>query len=137
MTEGKEAALQPGFDEGFARVGGPIGRRLGSLRGCAAGLISILSSEHIEHVYPVVDGRDLKQEATEISRELNDVRFSDLAASSEVELPENILEELKNASSIDESQSTSKAGDAAYDKLRTLETRLEGLCLELGFTFRL
>lgn len=134
MTEGKEAALQPGFDEGFARMGEPIGRRLGSLRGCAAGLISVLSSEHVN---PVVDGRDLKQEVTKISRELNDIRFSDLAASSEVELPENSLEELKNAKSMNESQSTSNDGDVAYEKLRTLEARLKSLCLELGFTFRL
>ncbi|KAG8910623.1 hypothetical protein FRC01_006229 [Tulasnella sp. 417] len=38
ITAGKEGALQEGFDEGFASDGVPFGRRVGTLRGIAAGL---------------------------------------------------------------------------------------------------
>lgn len=38
ITAGKEGALQEGFDEGFALDGVPLGRRVGTLRGIAAGL---------------------------------------------------------------------------------------------------
>ncbi len=118
-------------------MGGPIGRRSGTLRGFAAGLISILSSDYADRIGHSADGRDLKHEVTEISRELNNIQFSELSVSSEVKLPENNLEELKNASSMDERQKTSEVGDAAYEKLRTLEGRLQSLCAELGITLRL
>ncbi|KLO05930.1 hypothetical protein SCHPADRAFT_946509 [Schizopora paradoxa] len=137
LDEGKEAALQEGFDEGFARVGGPIGRRLGSLRGYTTGLISVLSSEHVHLVTLPEGGRDLKQELADISRELHDVRFFDLTAASEVELPENKLEELKNAPMMKDFQSNTDTGDAAFEKLRILEERLKSLAVELGLSIRL
>ncbi|KAH9959784.1 hypothetical protein BC827DRAFT_1268552 [Russula dissimulans] len=39
ITEGKEAALQEGFDAGFAQAGAPRGRELGLLRGLAGALL--------------------------------------------------------------------------------------------------
>jgi len=38
IINGKEDALQHGFDQGFATIGVPLGRRLGALRGFAAAL---------------------------------------------------------------------------------------------------
>lgn len=43
ITAGKESALQEGFDAGFAKTGGPIGRELGLLRGVANALLLHLS----------------------------------------------------------------------------------------------
>ncbi|KAI9430227.1 hypothetical protein H4582DRAFT_2064040 [Lactarius indigo] len=43
ISAGKEAALQEGFDAGFARSGAPRGRELGVLRGLAAALLLHLS----------------------------------------------------------------------------------------------
>ncbi|KAH9022309.1 hypothetical protein EDB85DRAFT_2293221 [Lactarius pseudohatsudake] len=43
ISSGKEAALQEGFDAGFARTGAPRGRELGVLRGLAAALLLHLS----------------------------------------------------------------------------------------------
>ncbi|KAH9172071.1 hypothetical protein EDB89DRAFT_1967542 [Lactarius sanguifluus] len=43
ISSGKEAALQEGFDVGFARTGAPRGRELGVLRGLAAALLLHLS----------------------------------------------------------------------------------------------
>ncbi|KAG9019888.1 DNA-directed DNA polymerase alpha subunit pol12 [Tulasnella sp. 427] len=43
ITAGKEGALQEGFDEGFATDGVPLGHRVGTLRGLAAGLQAFLA----------------------------------------------------------------------------------------------
>ncbi|EJD40910.1 hypothetical protein AURDEDRAFT_186862 [Auricularia subglabra TFB-10046 SS5] len=40
---GKEAALQDGFDDGFASTGAPAGRALGLLRGQAAAALAIVT----------------------------------------------------------------------------------------------
>ncbi|KIO29256.1 hypothetical protein M407DRAFT_242705 [Tulasnella calospora MUT 4182] len=44
ITAGKEGALQEGFDEGFASDGVPLGRRVGTLRGIAAGLQAFVTT---------------------------------------------------------------------------------------------
>ncbi|KAK0476070.1 hypothetical protein IW261DRAFT_1339996 [Armillaria novae-zelandiae] len=69
ITAGKEAALQEGFDAGFAQVGAPIGHELGLLRGIASVLTAFLSS---------ASDPDW-QEARRISSALSSIRFSDIA----------------------------------------------------------
>ena len=43
ITAGKESALQKGFDDGFARIGAPLGREIGMLRGAANAAIWLIS----------------------------------------------------------------------------------------------
>ncbi|KAF8333436.1 uncharacterized protein EI90DRAFT_2994337 [Cantharellus anzutake] len=45
ITDGKEAALQEGFDQGYALHGVPIGREIGRLRGLASALLVFLKKE--------------------------------------------------------------------------------------------
>ncbi|KAG2145897.1 hypothetical protein DEU56DRAFT_971605 [Suillus clintonianus] len=72
IIAGKESALQDGFDAGFARVGVPIGRELGSMRGAISAIASFLSSKSQEESTPLTTAR-------EISSSLAGVRFSDIA----------------------------------------------------------
>ncbi|KAG8955867.1 hypothetical protein FRC04_006314 [Tulasnella sp. 424] len=44
ITAGKEGALQEGFDDGFASDGVPLGQRVGTLRGIAAGLQAFVTT---------------------------------------------------------------------------------------------
>ncbi|KIO06022.1 hypothetical protein M404DRAFT_24792 [Pisolithus tinctorius Marx 270] len=70
IIAGKEAALQQGFDVGFADVGAPIGRELGALRGIASALVSFLSSTN---TIPAEI-----EEARDIAASLSHVRFTDI-----------------------------------------------------------
>lgn len=70
IIAGKESALQEGFDAGFAHVGVPIGRDLGSMRGIISAITSFLSSKS-------QDSTTLTT-AREISSSLAGVRFSDI-----------------------------------------------------------
>ncbi|QRW06579.1 hypothetical protein RhiLY_05578 [Ceratobasidium sp. AG-Ba] len=70
ITAGKEASLQAGFDDGFASVGAPLGRRVGTLRGkanAALALCARLGSTHLE------------AELRDITRCLTGVKLSALA----------------------------------------------------------
>lgn len=79
ITAGKEAALQEGFDEGFAQTGVPIGRRIGLLRGTSSVLLSILTSQApLPHIL-APERNNLATEARDISSRLNEIRFSDIA----------------------------------------------------------
>lgn len=72
ITAGKEAALQEGFDAGFAQVGVPLGRDLGLLRGMASAVIAVLKSTTEPNNPTLV-------EAQNIAEQLAEVRFSDIA----------------------------------------------------------
>ncbi|KAI6005375.1 hypothetical protein EDC04DRAFT_1009729 [Pisolithus marmoratus] len=71
IIAGKEAALQQGFDLGFANTGAPIGRELGTLRGIASALVSFLSSINAT--------RAELDEARDIAASLSRIRFNDIA----------------------------------------------------------
>ncbi|KAG1776178.1 hypothetical protein EV702DRAFT_354157 [Suillus placidus] len=71
IIAGKESALQEGFDAGFAHVGVPIGRDLGSMRGIISAITSFLSSKGQEDSTTLTTAR-------EISSSLAGVRFSDI-----------------------------------------------------------
>jgi len=71
ITAGKEAALQEGFDAGFADTGAPIGRELGLLRGISSAILALLRSS--------IDNQESAQvDAQEISSGLSKIRFSDI-----------------------------------------------------------
>ncbi|KZT28873.1 hypothetical protein NEOLEDRAFT_1145623 [Neolentinus lepideus HHB14362 ss-1] len=72
ITAGKESALQEGFDAGFAQDGAPLGRELGLLRGACAALVSFLAAS-------TDDNAGVLREARDISAQLANVRFSDIA----------------------------------------------------------
>ncbi|KAG0700434.1 hypothetical protein DFH29DRAFT_931909 [Suillus ampliporus] len=72
IIAGKESALQNGFDVGFADVGVPIGRELGSMRGVISAITSFLNSKSQEESTTLTTAR-------EISSSLAGVRFSDIA----------------------------------------------------------
>ncbi|KAG1743299.1 uncharacterized protein EDB91DRAFT_238992 [Suillus paluster] len=73
IVAGKESAIQEGFDMGFADVGVPIGRELGSMRGVISAIASFLSSKSRE------ESAIALATAREISSSLASVRFSDIA----------------------------------------------------------
>ncbi|KAK0431678.1 hypothetical protein EV421DRAFT_1911660 [Armillaria borealis] len=85
ITAGKEAALQEGFDAGFAQVGAPIGHELGLLRGIASVLTAFLSSTSDPD----------REEAQSISSALSSIRFSDIA-SRDLEAEEHAREHLED-----------------------------------------
>lgn len=75
ITSGKEAALQEGFDSGFADIGAPLGRELGILRGRSSAILSYLISQ-ASTASSNLDA--MLQEAREITAQLGNVRFSDI-----------------------------------------------------------
>ncbi|KAF4565569.1 hypothetical protein EYR40_002364 [Pleurotus pulmonarius] len=80
ITAGKEAALQEGFDAGFANLGTPIGRELGILRGFASALLSYIPT--LSQTGAINHGVDLEQllsSARHIASSLSKVRFTDIA----------------------------------------------------------
>ncbi|PBK71850.1 hypothetical protein ARMSODRAFT_882865 [Armillaria solidipes] len=85
ITAGKEAALQEGFDAGFAQVGAPIGHELGLLRGIASVLTAFLSSASDPD----------REEARSISSALSSIRFSDIAPR-DLEAEEHAREHLED-----------------------------------------
>ncbi|KAG7447322.1 uncharacterized protein BT62DRAFT_892270 [Guyanagaster necrorhizus] len=85
ITAGKEAALQEGFDAGFAQVGVPIGHELGLLRGIASVLAAFLSSATDQG----------QEEARSISSALSSIRFSDIAPR-DLEAEEHAREHLED-----------------------------------------
>lgn len=48
---GKKQKLQEGFDEGYSRIGAPLGRRIGMLRGKVNALLSIASAPSEGHPF--------------------------------------------------------------------------------------
>ncbi|KAK0444740.1 hypothetical protein EV421DRAFT_2034772 [Armillaria borealis] len=81
ITAGKEAALQEGFNAGFAQVGAPIGHELGLLRGIASVLAAFLSS---------ASDSDW-EEARSISSALSSIRFSDIDVEAEEHLEDGVV----------------------------------------------
>ena len=73
ITAGKEAALQEGFDAGFADTGVPIGRELGILRGMSSAILALLRTS-----IAVNEKESIHADALEISSQLSRIRFSDI-----------------------------------------------------------
>ncbi|KAJ7777539.1 hypothetical protein DFH07DRAFT_797205 [Mycena maculata] len=74
ITAGKESALQEGFDTGFASIGAPLGREIGSLRGMSSALVAFLNSSACHHA----EKDAMLVEARAIAAGLAGVRFTDV-----------------------------------------------------------
>jgi len=72
ITAGKEAALQEGFDDGFASVGVPLGRTVGKLRGVANALKNFLSTKDTSR-------QQYGAEIIKIVEKLGEISLADLA----------------------------------------------------------
>ncbi|KAI0342300.1 hypothetical protein BDW22DRAFT_1429154 [Trametopsis cervina] len=94
ITAGKEAHLQQGFDDGFAKVGTPVGREIGLLRGFASAVLSYLKGP----TCPVEPStrEDLLQEMRTVTTNLNQIRFSDIAPP-DLEAEQHAREHLESA----------------------------------------
>ncbi|KAH9022312.1 hypothetical protein EDB85DRAFT_2151806 [Lactarius pseudohatsudake] len=112
ISSGKEAALQEGFDAGFARAGAPRGRELGVLRGLAAALLL-----HLSRSSPA--GQPAQTQVREIVDKLAAVRLR----------PDEEATALHGAGA-DEVQGQGQSPPA--DDLRALRTQLESVLLEAG-----
>lgn len=129
ISAGKEAALQEGFDAGFARAGAPRGRELGVLRGLAAALL-----HHLTRSSPG-PAAETQARAREIVDRLAAMRFADLV------LPDEETATLHDADALyhggaSGSGSASEAQPerirSSADDLRSLRTQLRTLLLESG-----
>ena len=98
IIAGKESSLQEGFDTGFATIGVPIGRELGSLRGIASALTAFLS-----------DASEL-QEVRAISASLSQIRFSDIAPR-DIEAEQHAREHIDDAPGIAQTEELSQKRD--------------------------
>ncbi|KIL64361.1 hypothetical protein M378DRAFT_126775 [Amanita muscaria Koide BX008] len=149
INAGKEAALQEGFDAGFAQVGAPLGRELGVLRGIASALVGFLSSSKAPSSSLI--------EARDIAAQLSKVRFSDIAPpdleaeaharehlaneddAAEVDVPEEVVEKQKMERLEDMLEGMSASSDGTriarptVDDVRILKERLYALCSSIGF----
>ncbi|KAM6493072.1 hypothetical protein JOM56_011206 [Amanita muscaria] len=149
INAGKEAALQEGFDAGFAQVGAPLGRELGVLRGIASALVGFLSSSKAPSSSLI--------EARDIAAQLSKVRFSDIAPpdleaeaharehlaseddAAEVDVPEEVVEKQKMERLEDMLERMSASSDGTriarptVDDVRILKERLYALCSSIGF----
>lgn len=155
ITAGKEGALQEGFDDGFATVGVPLGERVGTLRGIAAGVIAVLRLKDALTTNP-----SLFAEAQAIARGLDQIRYSDIVPPDRLAEEHNKLHEDEavtiRASEPNQSDemddisaafSTLATKDSAVTKerrrqealteLQKLQERLEGTLHELGVTLSL
>ncbi|KAF9054044.1 hypothetical protein BJ165DRAFT_1381558 [Panaeolus papilionaceus] len=90
ITAGKEAFLQPGFDEGFAKIGVPLGRHIGHLRGTSAALVAFFKSSAAP---PGSASEEILKEAQSISSALSQMRFSDIVPR-DLEAEQHALEHL-------------------------------------------
>ena len=126
ISAGKEAALQEGFDAGFARTGAPRGRELSILRGLAAALLLHLTRSSPGPASEVAQTK-AQARVREIVNKLAAVRSADLVPPDE-EADADALCSASGSGSANDVQGTSPY----TDDLRTLRTQLEMLLLEAG-----
>ncbi|KAG6336106.1 hypothetical protein ID866_2972 [Astraeus odoratus] len=118
IVAGKEAALQEGFDVGFANIGVPVGRDLGSLRGAASALVSFLSSCAQE---PHNSTSTELEEARAISATLSQIRFADIAPP-DVEAEQHAREHLNDDPGLAQTEELSRKRD--MENLEDMLSRL-------------
>jgi hypothetical protein len=133
ISAGKEAALQEGFDVGFADAGAPCGRELGVLRGLAAALLHLSSRPAA-----ALGQTQAQARIREIVGKLAAVRLVDLVSPNEEaaalhEAGPNALCATNDNGSANEV----KGQSPSTDDLRTLRTELEMLLLEAGLNISL
>ena len=123
ITTGKEAALQEGFDAGFADTGAPIGRELGILRGMSSAILALLLRSST-----IVNEKESTQaEAREISSQLLKIRFSDIMPR-DLEAEEHARQHLEEGVEIDVHEKIAATRDieGIEDMLANLGTNFVG-----------
>ena len=131
ISAGKEAALQEGFDAGFAHMGAPRGRELGVLRGLAAALLLHLTRPSLGSAAELAQTQ-APARVREIVNKLAAVRFADLVPPDEATaLHEADADALCGASGTGSANEVQRQSPPT-DDLRTLRTQLETLLLEAG-----
>ncbi|TFK48675.1 hypothetical protein OE88DRAFT_1663737 [Heliocybe sulcata] len=114
ITAGKEAALQQGFDAGFAHIV-PLGRSIGMLRGLSSALLAFLA-----------DQPELLDEAKAISTQLARIRFSDVNPRDE-EAEQHALEHLADGEDGVETEMQGGEGGAERRGMEALEDMMAGM----------
>jgi hypothetical protein len=115
ITNGKELSLQEGFNAGFAQIGAPLGRRVGTLRGIINALGHFFqASEASALLLEDLQKEGIEQKITELGDRLNRIRLKDLSPLD--------LDERKHAS---EHRDVDAEGtdDALADSMMALEAK--------------
>jgi len=133
ISTGKEAALQEGFDAGFARTGAPRGHELGVLRGLATTLFLHLTRSSPGSAVELGQAQ-VQARVREIVGKLAAVRFADLVPPNE---EATVLHEADPdalcATTNDSGSMKEVRGQSSFtDDLRPLRAQLETLLLESG-----
>lgn len=118
--------MQEGFDAGFARVGAPLGRELGNLRGTVAAVGALLKSRS-------QDSPEL-EELRCISSILSTILFSDIAPR-DLEAEQHAKEHFNAPEAIESACSvadTTAQERRTIDVIAELKQRLALLCKKLG-----
>ena len=131
ISAGKEAALQEGFDAGFADTGAPRGREIGVLRGLAAALLHQTPRPASEQGQAHAQKR-----IREIVGKLAAVRFADLVPPNQSN-SDNLVCATNGSGCANEAKGQSHGQSQSTDDLRTLRTQLETLLLEAGLNISL
>ena len=129
ISAGKEAALQEGFDAGFADTGAPRGRELGVLRGLAAALLHLTPRPASE-----LGQAQAQERIREIVGKLSAVRFADLVPPNESDSDDPFCATNGTGGGC---ANEVKGQSPSTDDLRTLRTQLETLLLEAGLSIAL
>ncbi|QRW20241.1 hypothetical protein RhiXN_09216 [Rhizoctonia solani] len=111
ITEGKESALQEGFDDGFASTGAPLGRQVGVLRGQANALLALCTRQHLAQ---------LEVEVREIVQGLSRLKLSTLAPP-DMQAIEHAREHESDAPDVGDVETNNQMGDLedAFESLST------------------
>ncbi len=129
ISAGKEAALQEGFDAGFARTGAPRGRELGVLRGLAAALLLRLTRSSPG---PAAELAQTQARVREIVDKLAAMRFADLVPRDEEATAHADAHALCGAIGSGSHANVVQGQSSSTDDLRMLRAELETLLLEAG-----
>ncbi|CAE6458166.1 unnamed protein product [Rhizoctonia solani] len=111
ITEGKESALQEGFDDGFASTGAPLGRQVGTLRGQANALLALCTRQQLSN---------LEAEVREIVQGLSRVKLSALAPP-DMQAIEHAKEHESDAPDVGDVETNNQMGglEDAFESLST------------------
>ncbi|EJU01006.1 hypothetical protein DACRYDRAFT_22831 [Dacryopinax primogenitus] len=129
ISAGKEEHLQEGFDQGFAKIGVPVGRNLGNLRGTAAALL-----QYLTQLQP--QARHNSEEVNSIAKGLSELQLQDVAPR-DAEAIAHAREHGIEDEEVDPAQQMAKAleGMKTADgqlKLQELTARLQALLSKTG-----
>jgi len=148
ITAGKEGALQEGFDDGFARIGVPLGQKVGTLRGIASGISAFLRNS---------TQLDVVQEMRSIAQGLDGIQLADIAPpdseaeehnrlhggdDNEVQDPQgdemaDISSAFQGLGTKDTTKRRAQRREEALAELQSLETRLSAVLQRLNISIQL